>query len=424
MKAFEKRQKAKECLDKAAKVGEKAASENRLRTDEEKAEIAALTAQSKAWITEAEEDESIAGQLSGESDRVPAATAHDRFEDDPMRGFKSPREFMLSVITAGKGGRIPDNLKSLTAGSDEQGGYDNTYGGFLVPQAMAPGILQLKPEDDPIAGRVQNLPMSAPKVGIAARVDNDHSTSVSGGFIVYRRAETQTVTATRGQHQIISLQADTLMGVAYASEEILTDSPVSFAAIIESGFRDAFTFKLMNERLSGNGVGQFMGILNSPCLISVAAEDSQTADTINGTNIIKMRARCYGYDKAIWTANPDTYVQLANAHIAGTNTDNFLFNPSRAIDVPDMLLGRPVIWSEYAKKLGDAGDLILADWSQYLEGTYQPIQNASSVHVRFLEHEQTFKMWLRNCGAPWWNTTLTPVNSTSVLSPFVVLAER
>ena len=44
----------------------------------------------------------------------------------------------------------------------------------------------------------------------------------------------------------------------------------------------------------------------------------------------------------------------------------FLFNPSRGIDVPDTLLGRPIFFTEYAKTLGDEGDLILAVWSQYL----------------------------------------------------------
>jgi len=66
----------------------------------------------------------------------------------------------------------------------------------------------------------------------------------------------------------------------------------------------------------------------------------------------------------------------------------------------------------------------LANWSQYLEGTYENLQSAESIHVRFLNHETTFKFWLRNAGAPWWRTVLTPKKSASTLSPFVVLAAR
>ena len=395
-------------------------------SEEQKAEWTKLHADAKALQNQAEMAETQAlseGALACSTGHI-VSGIRERGEDDPKFGFKTPRDFMAAVIQAGRSGRTPDNLRALTVGSDEHGVYDDTRGGFFVPSAFLPGILAIDPEQDPMAGRVQALPMSAPKVTIPARVDKDHRTSVSGGFVVYRRNETSTVTASRGQYEQVVMIADTLMGVSYATEELLNDSAISFAAIIERGFQDAFMFKLIKERLSGTGVGMFMGILNSPALVTVDKENAQSNGTINGTNILKMRARCYGYNNAIWLANPDTYLELAGAHITGTNTDVFLFSPARGEDVPDMLLGRPVIFTEYAKTLGYPGDLILADWSQYLEGTYQPVQNATSIHVRFLEHEQCFKMWLRNAGAPWWNTTLTPVESSTTMSPFIVLAAR
>jgi hypothetical protein len=89
-----------------------------------------------------------------------------------------------------------------------------------------------------------------------------------------------------------------------------------------------------------------------------------------------------------------------------------------------MLLGRPIFYSEYASTIGDPGDLILGNWSQYLDGLYQPLQSAESVHVRFVEHERTFKFWVRNAGAPWWRSALTPAESTTTLSPFVVIEDR
>ncbi len=91
---------------------------------------------------------------------------------------------------------------------------------------------------------------------------------------------------------------------------------------------------------------------------------------------------------------------------------------------PDMLQGRPIFYSEYPATLGTQGDLILGNWSQYLDGLYQPMQSAESVHVRFVNHERTFKFWLRNAGAPWWRTALTPQQSSTKLSPFVLLDTR
>ena len=81
-------------------------------------------------------------------------------------------------------------------------------------------------------------------------------------------------------------------------------------------------------------------------------------------------------------------------------------------------------FSIYAATLGDQGDLILANFAEYLEGLYQPLQSAESMHVRFANHERAFKFWLRNAGAPWWRTALTPAKSTATLSPFVVADAR
>jgi len=52
------------------------------------------------------------------------------------------------------------------------------------------------------------------------------------------------------------------------------------------------------------------------------------------------------------------------------------------------------------------------------------MSNAESVHVRFLNHERTFKFWMENDGRCWWRSAMTPKRSASTLSPFVTLATR
>jgi len=343
-----------------------------------------------------------------------------------MKGFKTASQFFQSVIDSSKRRRITDErLRPLqAAGSDEHSTQDDQYGGFLVPEAMTPDFLTIDPQPDPMMGRMRNIPMGTPVVKINARVDEDHSSSVSGGLTVARQEETQSASSSRMQTRQIRLEAYSLYGLSYVTEELLQDSPQSVAALLDQGFRDEFRSHMIDERINGTGAGEHMGILNSPCLISVAKEDSQSADTINGTNIVKMRARVWNYNQAIWLANPDTYEQLVSVHVSGTNGDHFLFNPARGIDVPDTLLGRPIFFTEYASTLGDKGDLICGVWSEYLEGIYQPLQSAESIHVRFVENERTFKFTTRNAGAPWWKAALTPKNSSDTLSPFVTLAER
>lgn len=380
----------------------------------------------------------------------------DRAEDDPKRGFRSHRDFLLATI-ASSGLRdradVPDErLRPLavmdkedrmaagdlafmlpeaftprgllaTVGSDEAGAYSDTYGGFAVPTTRLPGILSLGFEGDPTAGRTQAVPMASPSVEILARTDKDHSTSVSGGFTVSRKPETAAASPSRGALEMITMKASSLFGLAYATEEILTDSPISFAALIDAGFRDQFPAHMLNEKIRGVGGSEFLGVLNSPAKVAVAAESNQSADTINATNIIKMASRIWGQG-AIWMANQDTRPQLAVLSITVGTGGVLLYNPATQPGFPDMLWGKPVFYSEFASKLGDEGDLMLVNWSQYLEGLYQPLQSAESVHVRFVNHERAFKFWLRNAGAPWWRSALTPAKSAATLSPIVTLAAR
>lgn len=382
---------------------------------------------------------------------VPTVPATVRVDAMPAEshGFKNPREFLTSVMKAfmqphrEMDPRLFDlyepniELKSQGAvvkkavGSDEARNISDPYGGFLLPTTFVPDLLKIDPEADPIGGRTRTIPMATSIVKIPARTDKNHTTSVSGGLTVTRRPETVAGTSAQMQFEQVVLEAHTLFGLSYASEELLRDSPISFAALLSAGFSDQFVYHLIKERLYGTGVGEFLGILTSldssglGPTVSVAKETGQAAATIVYENVLKMRSRCWGYDKAVWLANHDAFPQLALLNQAvGTAGQGIIWQPSAREDRPDMLLGRPIFFTEYAKSVGTQGDLILANWNEYLEGTYQPMQNEESIHVRFVNHERTFKFWMRNAGQPWWKSALTPAYSTNKLSPFVVLDTR
>jgi len=414
-------------------------------TDEEKATHAALSAEIADLNTLIDAAEIADTAAADEAARVPAsqmytaeaeqarrargsvASVRDRREDDPGRGFRSHREFLRAVADAGMGRRVDDRLKPLyqaAAGSDEQGGYSDPYGGFLLPVAFSPDILAVESEADPTAAFVRPLPMEAPIVKVNARVDKTHSTSVSGGLVVYRHAETQEISPSRMQLEQLSFDAQELIGAAYATESVMTDSPMSFIAMISDGFRDEFSMRTLMEKITGTGTaGQYLGVLNSPALVTVAKETGQGADTILTENIDKMTARCWRYNQAIWLANHTARPQLKGlVRVVGTGGAPVLYLTTDT-NGQERLDGRPIFFTEFAKAIGEVGDLILGNWREYIEGLYQPLQQAESVHVRFLNHERAFKFWVRNCGQPWWRSALTPKNGAT-LSPFVVLAAR
>ncbi|MFQ5625595.1 MAG: phage major capsid protein [Methyloligellaceae bacterium] len=309
------------------------------------------------------------------------------WEDDPKKGFKTPREFLLAVYENSRrpGAAVEDQrMKFLAAaGSDEHGEFDDSYGGFLVPAGFSPDLLKVQAETDFIAPLTRKIPMSVPTVNIPARGDKTHTTSVTGGLVVSRKAETAAAAAKRMQFELVTLQAHTLFGFSYATEEILTDSPQSFAAVLADSFGEEFSATLLDERINGTGVGGMKGVLKSGALISVTRN---TSSDIKAADVYQIRSQVWGY------ANPD------------------------------MLLGRPLIFTEFAASLGTVGDLICVNWREYLEGTLQPLQSAESIHVRFMNHERAFKFWLRNAGLPWWRSALTPKKSSTTMSPYVTIA--
>jgi HK97 family phage major capsid protein len=360
------------------------------------------------------------GLRAGELDPKPA------WEKDPKKGFSDPAEFLTGVLDAARTGTCDDpRLRYQAAvGSDEQSTFADPYGGFLIPKAFSPNLLSLPSEADPIANLTTKVPMESAVLEIPARVDKNHSSSVSGGLRVYRRAEADTVTSSRMEFEQVKLTATSLFGIAYATEELLQRSPMSFIALLEAGFSDEFGAKLLSERLGGTGAGMFEGVNNAPCLITQGKETGQAATTIVYENIVKMRARCWRYGGAVWLANHDTLPQLMTLTIAVGTGGVPIWQPSAREDHPDLLLGRPLHMSEFAQTLGTNGDLLLGNWSQYLEGTLTTAQQAESIHVRFINHERTFKFWLENDGRSWWRSALTPRVSTTTLSPFVRLQSR
>lgn len=335
--------------------------------------------------------------------------------------FETLGAFLAAVALDGLGLGKDPRLEAA-AGADEHHGGSFSHGGAAVPVEFIPQILRLG-QDDLVLGQVTRVRMRFGRAVIPARTDKNHSSSVVGGITVARRPETVAVTASRGALEQIGLNAVTLAGLVYVTEELMSDSPEVMAVYLETAFRDAVVGALMRELINGTGVGEFAGLLASAATILIAKEGGQAADTINGTNIRKMALQTWNYDSAIWLANPDTRLQLTAAHVTGTSGDKFLYEEPKTEDGPPRLLGRPLVFTEHCPKLGDVGDLISFAPREFLIGDRSE-ELIDSPDVRFDSAERAIRFTVRNDGQPWWRSALTPANGANTLSPYVTLAER
>jgi HK97 family phage major capsid protein len=88
------------------------------------------------------------------------------------------------------------------------------------------------------------------------------------------------------------------------------------------------------------------------------------------------------------------------------------------------LLGRPVLTLEQCSEIGEVGDIMLVDLSQYLMIDKGGLSATSSIHVRFLYDESVFRFIYRCDGQPVWDKALKPYKGEATVSPFIALAKR
>lgn len=422
-----------------------AALKDQLKTDERRLQLAAAegqevkpeevtalhTTEDKITALEAElkgiEDLEARAKRNAEAEAKakPAgegARAHELAEDRP---FSGTGDFLKSVALAmHPQGEFDPRLRKLAPS-----GASNIVpsDGFPMPTEIAELVYNRGFGPGSVAGRCRRMPVNG-KLSIPLVAETSRATgSRWGGVQVYRRNEGDTVTAKKPKFDYIEMEPESLMGLCYVTEEMLQDQS-QIEGVFTTAFSEEFAFKVDDEIINGNGAAQFLGILNAPALVSVSKETGQAAATIVYQNLVKMFTRMPAglRRNAVWLVNQDVEPQLwAMEFPVGTGGVPAFLPPGGAADEPfARLFGRPIIPIEQCATLGTVGDILLVDLNQYLIISKGGVQGASSMHVRFLYNEMTYRWTMRNNGQPTWKSAITPYKGTSTVSPFIALATR
>lgn len=361
-------------------------------------------------------------------------------ENDPRFGFKTDNEFLRECMNATRNPEKADKriISVINAvGSDEYSRGNWQSAGILIPETMIDRILSMTPEEDFITPRCTRIPMQTSSVKIPARVDKDHSTSVTGGTRVYRTKETATVDRTKDKFEMVGMEANEIVGEAAATKQLMRESPISIPALIEASMKAANVDKRIDELLLGNGNGMPLGVLNAAnlALLSVDRVTNQHDDIIvSGMDVLNIAKRVYGYDKAIWIANHDLFTVLSTLVIESPNAAGIikLFSPVEGGNgIMATLWGRPIYFTEYAPGIATSTGSDISHWDNHFlscinfsEMIYGELYTEfnRSVHVRFSEREEVFQFVTANDARPWWKTVLTPKRGITTRSPFVALS--
>jgi len=344
--------------------------------------------------------------------------------------FSSLGEQLMAVKTASisSGRTVDERLNSKAIVGTSEG--IPADGGFLVQTDFATALLEKTFNSSGIISRVFRMPVSGnanamkiPAVSDSSRADG----SRSGGIRAYWAGEGVSKTESNPSFKQVALELKKLIGYTTCTDELLDDAP-ALEAWIGRAFASEFDFKIADAIINGDGAGKPLGILNAPCLHTVTAETGQGASTIVAQNITKMWMSRFGPNSMnyVWLYNQNIEAELdqMNYGLGATGGALVYMPPGGISGAPYATLkGRPMIPCEQAATLGTAGDIILADLSQYVIIDKGGVNSASSIHVNFQTDQTAFRFIYRCDGQPMWDTYLTPYKgSTSYQSPFVVLS--
>jgi len=346
--------------------------------------------------------------------------------------FASFGEQMAAVMRAGlPNAHVDARLYNAAAsGLSESVPSD---GGFLVQQDFSTALLQDVFTTGVLASRCRRIPISSNSNSIKIPGIDETSRAASryGGIVGYWEDEAALKTKSKPKFRKIELNLKKLIGLCYATDELLQDA-TALEGVIRSGFASEFGFLLDDAIINGTGAGQPLGILNAGCLVSVAKETGQAADTVVAENVIKMYSRIFATSRtnAVWLINQNIEPQLFTMSLAVGTGGIPIYMPAGGLSGQPYatLFGRPVIAIEQAATLGDLGDIIFADLpGGYILAEKGGIQSDMSIHVRFEYDESVFRFVLRVDGQPVRASALAPYKGSSTLdtqSHFIALAAR
>lgn len=342
-------------------------------------------------------------------------------------GFNSFGEMAMAVRKSTGPGAVVDQrlMAAATTYGNEGTGAD---GGFAVPADFRRDIWQKVMAEDNLLTRTDQLVTGANSMTIPK--DETTPWQSSGGILAYWEAEAQAVTASKPALEMANLRLNKLMALVPMSDELLEDAP-GMDSYLRSKAPAKMMAKLNTAIVRGTGAGQPLGILNAGSLITVSKESGpQTADTVYYSNIVKMWSRLYAPCRrnAVWLINQDIEPQLNVMAFDPAATDKIpVYLPAGGASASPYatLMGRPVVPIEACSTLGDLGDIVLTDLSQYMTLTKgNDIKTDVSMHLYFDQGLQAFRFTFRVAGQPWWGSTITPQFGSATRSWAVTLEAR
>jgi HK97 family phage major capsid protein len=327
-----------------------------------------------------------------------------RFNPDDQR-----LNFVESVGAAGE----EDDLRA------EMRMDDNASGGFMIPPQLRTTIMSVPPQDALVRPRANVIEAgSPPDASItmpALDQTGDNPENMFGGMQFSWIEEGGDKPETDAKLRNVTLTPHEIAGFVTITDKLLRNWAAA-SSFVENLMRQGVTAAEDYNFLRGDGNNKPTGVLNSGAMYWV---NRANANQIGYTDLVNVVARLLmrGGQSPVWSLPQSALTQIATLQ---DPMGRYIWQANAVNGMAGQLLGYPLRWNNRAPALGSKGDVLLADWDDYLIKDGSGPFVAASEHVKFTSNKTVIKIFWNVDGAPWLTAPIKEENGYEV-SPFVGL---
>jgi len=354
----------------------------------------------------------MAGNRQPQQRREPRINVH---QDRSRWGWRAFGEFAQAVKMASiSGGHVDGRLAAQMAPTSYGSEGTGADGGFAVPPDFRAEIISKVMAEDQLISRTDQSVSTGNSITLP--IDTTSPWQTTGGIQAYWDGEAQQINQSKPALEQVQVKLNKLTALVPVSDELLEDVP-ALDSYLRRKAPEKMNYKINAGIVKGTGVGQPLGIMNSPSLVTVADANGKS---IQPVDIFKMWSRMYGplRSSAVWLINQDVEPELFNMHIKVSNAAENdyvggvpVYMPAGGLSASPYgtLMGRPVVPTEACNSLNTPGDILLVNLGQYMTVTKGGgIRTDTSVHLFFDYAVTAFRFIFRVAGRPMWDAAITP----------------
>jgi HK97 family phage major capsid protein len=339
----------------------------------------------------------------------------------PKGGFENAQAWFNAIkASAVRPDLVDHRLRAYAAATTYANEGTGPEGGWAQPPEFSKEIIEAVMGQASLLGRMR--PMQSSSNIYQAPVDESTQWGTTG-IQAAKNAEGAAATVSNialGQRVVTLYKATALVNM---TEELVSDNPATIQHVTRIMARQ---LQGIVERwlLRGSGMGEPVGILNAPALVSVAAEASGNgANTLIRQNLAKMAGRLVpGFDaEAFFVMSPSARIAANDVLLtAGGNTGDYLGRgPGPTI------LGYPVVVSMEAQAVGTAGDATAVAPSGFMTLVKGGVNSQATIFFYFDQGLTTLRSYIRLGQVPVLSSAVVPkLDTNTTLSHCVTTATR